>query len=248
MTYPNIQTPAARYTDVEYLEIEGYPNYRVGSDGSVWTLKTQNGKGLRDEWKRLSLTKNNFGYVHVCLCHQNIAKSFTVHGLVIRAFHGPNPGEMVCRHLDGNPSNNRPENLAWGTHKDNEDDKRRHGRTVCGERVHGSKLNKNTVLALRKMYSDGFTLDEIANKYGVLMSTVHRAVTGKTWKHIPSIDLSHRKHLGSNRANAKLNEASAAKAKEILRSGLSLKKTAAMFGVSASVMQKIREGKTWRHV
>ena len=244
MTYPNIQTLAA----VEYREIEGYPNYLAGSDGSIWSIKKQNGKGLRDEWKRLRTTKNDRGYEHISLCHQNVVKSFTVHSLIIRAFQGQNPGHMVCRHLDGNPSNNAVENLAWGTYKDNEDDKRRHGRTVIGERVHGSKLNKKIVISMRQMYSEGLTLEEIANKYGVQRSSAHRAISGRTWKHVPSIDLSHRKPIGSNRPNAKLNEVSAAKAKEMLRSGLSLKKTADMFGVSVSVMQNIRNGNTWRHV
>ena len=32
---------------------------------------------------------------------------------------------VVC-HNDGNPENNRPENLRWGTVKDNHDDMMRH--------------------------------------------------------------------------------------------------------------------------
>jgi hypothetical protein len=34
---------------------------------------------------------------------------------------------MVCRHLDGNPINNRLENLRWGTHKENKADAIKHG-------------------------------------------------------------------------------------------------------------------------
>lgn len=37
---------------------------------------------------------------------------------------------MECRHLNGNPVDNRLENLCWGTHSENEYDKHR-GRTVA---------------------------------------------------------------------------------------------------------------------
>lgn len=47
-------------------------------------------------------------------------KTHKVHRLVCEAFNGPCPEEKpVCMHLDENSSNNRPENLAWGTQKEN---------------------------------------------------------------------------------------------------------------------------------
>lgn len=43
-----------------------------------------------------------------------------VHQLVCEAFHGPKPFEKaVVMHLDENALNNRPENLKWGTQKEN---------------------------------------------------------------------------------------------------------------------------------
>lgn len=43
-----------------------------------------------------------------------------VHRLVCEAFHGPPPFERaVVIHLDENALNNRPENLRWGTQKEN---------------------------------------------------------------------------------------------------------------------------------
>jgi hypothetical protein len=46
---------------------------------------------------------------------------------------------MQCRHLDGNRSNNRLDNLAWGTPLENGADKARHG-TAKGERNGRAKL------------------------------------------------------------------------------------------------------------
>ncbi len=43
-----------------------------------------------------------------------------VHRAVCEAFHGPAPFEgAVVMHLDENSLNNRPENLKWGTQKEN---------------------------------------------------------------------------------------------------------------------------------
>lgn len=47
-------------------------------------------------------------------------KTRKVHRLVCAAFSGPAPRDQpVCMHLDENPRNNRPENLQWGTQKEN---------------------------------------------------------------------------------------------------------------------------------
>lgn len=47
-------------------------------------------------------------------------KTYKVARLVCEAFHGPAPADQpVCMHLDENAANNRPDNLAWGTQKEN---------------------------------------------------------------------------------------------------------------------------------
>lgn len=46
-------------------------------------------------------------------------KNYKVARLVCEAFHGPAPEGAVCMHLDENPRNNKPENLAWGSQKEN---------------------------------------------------------------------------------------------------------------------------------
>lgn len=47
-------------------------------------------------------------------------KTRKVARLVCEAFHGPAPfPRAVCMHLDENSRNNRPENLQWGTQREN---------------------------------------------------------------------------------------------------------------------------------
>lgn len=49
--------------------------------------------------------------------------SHKVHHLVCEAFNGPRVcdggSRVVCMHLDENSANNRPDNLKWGTQKEN---------------------------------------------------------------------------------------------------------------------------------
>ncbi len=47
-------------------------------------------------------------------------KTYKVARLVCEAFHGSAPsGKPVCMHLDEYSRNNRPDNLRWGTQKEN---------------------------------------------------------------------------------------------------------------------------------
>ncbi|AWY05488.1 HNH endonuclease [Gordonia phage Morrissey] len=50
-----------------------------------------------------------------------------VHRLVLEAFVGPCPSGMETRHLNGNPKDNRLENLVWGTSAENSQDTKNHG-------------------------------------------------------------------------------------------------------------------------
>ena len=46
-------------------------------------------------------------------------KTYRVHRLICEAFNGKPENGQVCMHLDEDASNNRPDNLKWGTQKEN---------------------------------------------------------------------------------------------------------------------------------
>jgi hypothetical protein len=47
-------------------------------------------------------------------------KTYKVARMVCEAFHGAAPADApYCLHLEENSANNRPDNLAWGTQKEN---------------------------------------------------------------------------------------------------------------------------------
>jgi HNH endonuclease len=111
--------PEVRYHILEDIR------FRIGSDGSTWTRATHNGFIRRDGiWRPLKPQTNKRGYQSIKFGRW---KRFRLHSLVLECFVGPRPPGMECRHLDGNPSNNALENLAWGTRSENRADQVRHG-------------------------------------------------------------------------------------------------------------------------
>lgn len=68
-----------------------------------------------------------------------------VHSLVAEAFLGPRPAHLVVRHLNGNNKDNRLENLVYGTHAENAQDRIDHGhneRLLLIECVNGHEYTK----------------------------------------------------------------------------------------------------------
>lgn len=95
--------------------------YWVSDDGRVWSRPRYNVSG-----GELSAFREGAGYDRVTLYVGGRKQKLSIHRLMLEAFVGNGDG-LVSRHLDGDPTNNRLENLAWGTRKDNAQDASEHG-------------------------------------------------------------------------------------------------------------------------
>ena len=118
-------------------------DYMAGSDGQVYSRTKYAGFGRKDrvDWYPLAGHRTKKGYRSISLCHNSIKITKNVHRLICMAFHGlPQSPSMQVRHLDGNPENNCPKNLAWGTQEENWMDRESHGRGMKGEKHHQAKL------------------------------------------------------------------------------------------------------------
>jgi len=124
------------------------------------------------------------GYHYVCLRKDGIKKTIAVHKIVLEAFIEVKPVGKQCAHWDGDPSNNRSDNLRWTTAKENIADRCRHGRTIKGENQQASKLDKKAVKTIRIMKEKGFSSCETAHLASVSQSTVWKIWKGLLWKHV----------------------------------------------------------------
>lgn len=113
-----------------WLPVVGYEELYEVSDGSRV-------RSVRDRSRMMTITYRDHGYADVGLNRHGKQVNRKVHRLMLEAFVGPCPPGMVTRHLNGNPRDNRLENLCWGTYSENTYDTIRHGthcktrRTTC---------------------------------------------------------------------------------------------------------------------
>ncbi len=172
---------------VEYRSLKpfGYPHFRVGNDGSIWSRLSRSPCGGLREWHQLFPTDAagrslvNLKNIDGKRGTRNVAH------LVLFAFVGPCPEGMECCHYDGDHMNNCLGNVRWDTHLGNEADKKRHGTGNVGVRNRSAKLNEDQVREIRRLYATGdYSFSQLAKMYGLAIMTVHPLVRRRTWKHV----------------------------------------------------------------
>lgn len=169
----------------ELRDIPGFPDYAITRDGRVWSPPKghSNPKG---KWLK-PISASKYGHLAVNLWRNGKMSPRKIHQLVLETYVGLRPIGTQCRHLNGDPSDNRLENLKWGTHMENIRDKIRHG-TQCrfaGEANAGAKLTEQQVRQIVYTYKTGlFTQREIGEQFGVCDSTICQIVHGKIWRHL----------------------------------------------------------------
>lgn len=174
------------YYEVSSLgNVRSLPRYLVSKNGSRhWHLS---GKIIK-AWRQKS------GHLVVSL-HKNLESArYYVHHLVLEAFVGPRPpGQEGCHSPDPNPSNNRADNLRWGSHAENQVDMINHGNSRA-------KITAETALRVWQL-SKSRSPKEIKSLLGISSNTIGGIIHGRTWKHITTARLGERimeshKHMG----------------------------------------------------
>lgn len=151
-----------------------YPRYVVSKDGRVFS-------SVKTFWREMNPSKTGSGKKYRTV-YLGAGNRWDVHRLVAHVWVGPCPKGMLVRHLDGDPSNNHYENLAYGTYKDNMADAIRHKTTCKGKRNARAVLDEVCVRAIRNIYqTEMFTQRDIAKLFEVSGEAVHQVVHGKRW-------------------------------------------------------------------
>jgi len=168
---------------IKYIKIPipGYPGFYADSDGYIWGFQVKRNTG----WHRLCSSPTTYGYLLVHVYYNGKRKTVQVHQLVALAFHGPCPlGKQVRHYPDPDKNNNRPENLKYGTPKENAADSIEQGLSPRG--IKNCKAKLDDILAM-EVYNRAITGENqrfIARDYGISISTVSSIKDKITWPHI----------------------------------------------------------------
>jgi hypothetical protein len=172
-----------------YRAIPDSIGYRVGDDGSVWSCLQRvyaggHGRGVSyqpcGDWVRMNPEVTDGGYLDV----QIRGEHRLVHRLVLEMFVGPCPAGMEAAHNNGDPSDNRLDNLRWATPASNQSDRVEHGTDSRGEKHGQHKLTEKDITDIIRLTDSGASRVVIGRQFGIHPTTVRRIAKGLAWKHI----------------------------------------------------------------
>jgi hypothetical protein len=152
---------------------------RAGRDGTIWILRRNHQK-----WVALKPINKKGRAVVGYYDETGKRKYLTVSRLVLAAWGDPRPlGFEVYHFPDTNPMNNALSNLRWvpkNTHTVGHRTK-----PVRGTAHPNAKFSEEDVPAIRGLYRANFSIQEIAEKYQVAQTTIHRILCGKRYANVP---------------------------------------------------------------
>jgi HNH endonuclease len=115
-------------------------------------------------FRELTPTLDSAGY------HQIRNGTFRLrrHVLVAETWVGLRPPGFVVRHKDGNPGNDHPDNLEWGTQAD-------------GSKNAHAKLTEAQAKEIKQRRASGESGRSLAKEFGVSQSTICDIHKGRCW-------------------------------------------------------------------
>ena len=112
----------------------------------------------------------------------NKYKTVRRHIIILETFKGIRPKGAVARHLDGNPGNDTPNNLEWGTYTENGQDTIKHGNTTRGSKNTQAKLTEDQIkIIINLIKEEKLSGRAIARQFGVSAQTICDIKKGRIW-------------------------------------------------------------------
>lgn len=102
----------------------------------------------------------------------------------MEAFVGPRPIGSLIRHLDGDHTNNRPFNLAYGTQIENMADALDHGTILVGSEAPNAAFSDEQVRYIREHPKYRGACARLAAKYQVDYKTVYRVLRRDSYRNV----------------------------------------------------------------
>jgi hypothetical protein len=168
-----------------WVAVSGYEGlYEVSDAGRVKNIARRKGT---TPGAILKHRPTRDGYSKVLLRNQGADYQTLVHRLVYRSFIGPILDGMQIDHLNGDKTDNTPQNLEAVTQTENIRRSFSRGRNIAkGSRQGRSVFTEAQVLSIKERVHAGEKQNAIAKEFGVTPTAINCIVTGKTWAHVAS--------------------------------------------------------------
>lgn len=134
------------------IPIPGFTGYEADAQGNIWSI-SHNWRGYGK--RKLTPIIDEHGYYRVRITIDGTRYKRSVHRLVCLAFHGKSTEDKnIVRHLNGIKSDNRPKNLCWGTHQENEQDSVRLHEKAAGRNNGAVKYPERVSEGVRRAFKE----------------------------------------------------------------------------------------------
>lgn len=157
-------------------EIINDPNYIIKDTGEIITTVARTGKvTINKIWRDCShKTKDGYKYIRYKY------KRLQLHRIIYRKFKGKLDDKLVINHIDGNPSNNRIDNLELVSQSKNVE----HSYRVLNRKnpKGHSKINKEIADQIREDYKTLKSYNKLIEKYSLSKSTISYIINNRIWK------------------------------------------------------------------
>ncbi len=154
----------------DLIDVKGFENYSISRSGLIYNKSTKRflkgGIDRHDGYIRFNFWKNK--KLHKKRIHRLLAENFI-----------PNPKNFpLVRHLNDLKTDNRIENLAWGSKSDNEKDKYKNCTVLI------RKNRKFTEIQIKEIYFSQLPTAKLAEIFQVTTRTIRQIKTGHIYKDI----------------------------------------------------------------
>ena len=153
--------------------------YRISNYGNIKSYDRIT-KGRKVKGKNIKPIYKNGSYCVVLRNSESNPKCYLIHRLVIEIFGRPNIDNEIVRHIDGNPANNRIDNLCYGNTRENRRD------YFLSDTAKQAKLTIQQVKEIKQLLKNcgRGELYDIAKKYNTTYDTIWNIKSGRTWSYV----------------------------------------------------------------
>ena len=187
----------------------------------------------------LSSTVTRQGYHRLSIWEGKKPRTVAVHRLVAEMFLEQPTGCEIVNHIDGNPGNNRVDNLEWVTISANVQHAYETGLAKRGEDSVVAKLTEADVLRIVDCMIAKMSVVETAKMFGMSAAAISHIWNGKTWKHVK------RPLQVTKNYKGKLSATDIPLIRGMFEEGLTDTQIAAKYGLASASIGNIRRGKNW---